>query len=295
MSDEPLRVGLVGGGSTKSLAAARDIEEALTGQGFAVTRLDRTNELVPGLANLAVGRVLIAAGGPGLGDGRLQGACELLRLPYTHSGVTATALAADRHLCKLLFKSVGLPVTDHVLVHRAEAGRDHVLPPPYIVKSRLSGAGAAAIKVRHKEEAPPRALLEADWAGSEEVLVERFLPGSTLSAFIMGNVMLGIAATTDGDIKTPPETLIPAPISPKIYEECTKLALKAHGVLGCRGVTVLKLRFNPHQGVAEAVVLGLGTQPDLSRSSPLSQIAARAGHEYGELLRWIVEDASCAR
>jgi D-alanine-D-alanine ligase len=287
------RVALVTGNGPMASSTAHDIEESLTGQGFAVTCLDQARDLVSRLVEIGPDVVLNA--GSQAGDGRLQGVCELLRLRYTHSSVAASALAADRHLSKMLFKSAGLPVTDHVLVGRAEAAASHVLAPPYIAKSRHIRTGSAPIVIRHVENPPPEAILAEGWATSEEVMVERFLPGMTLRAFIMGDVLLGISATTDATKDRVAETVIPAPVSPKIYEDCTRLALRAHSVLGCRGVTALALRFNDRQGFGEPVVLGLDVQPDLSRTAPLAQIAARAGHSYDEFLRWIVEDASCDR
>ena len=126
-------------------------------------------------------------------------------------------------------------------------------------------------------------------------MVERFLSGQTLFAFIMGDVLIGMMGVTDAVGDRASEILIPAVISPKIYEECTRLALRAHGVLGCRGVTAVTFRYEQRQAVGTPVVLGLDPQPDLSPQGPLSQIAARAGHSFGELLRWIVQDASCGR
>ncbi len=291
MSDEGRHVALVIGASAEARSTARDISDSLESWGFAISELDADADIVARLAELGPDIVFNVAGR--IGDGRLQGACDLLGLAHTHSGLAASALAADRHLAKMVFKSAGIPVTDHILVDRAEAASTHVLPPPYLVKARHAGTGGKAIVVRSAEDPPPRALLEADWAGSEEVMVERFLPGMTLSAFVMGDVMIGMAAVTDANRNNDPETLIPASISSKIYEDGTRLALKAHGVFGCRGVTALRFRVNDRQGLAEPVAIDLDTQPDLGRTSPLARIAAHAGHEFDELLRWIIGDASC--
>ena len=291
MSEEP-HLAIVFGG--KGAAAANDIAESLEEQGSITHLLETGPDLASRLQALKPDSALIAGLDPLSRDGRVAGICEALRIPYTHSGIAATALANDRHLSKLVFKSAGIPVTDHVLADRAEAARTHLLPPPYIAKSRFAGRGGATIVVQHAEELPPADLLSADWADSEEVMIERFLTGLTLHAFVMGDVLIGIAATADATAKTANEILIPAPISPKIYEECTRVALRAHGVLGCRGVTGLALRFNERQA-ADPVVLGLDPQPDLSRAAPFSEIAARAGHSFDELLRWIIQDASCER
>ena len=276
-------------------AGTRDIADALIAEDFSVTPLAFGPAFALHLGEMKPDLVLVADPGPEARDGRIQGVCEALRIPYTHSGIAATAVANDRHLSKLALKSAGIPVTDHVLADRAEAARTHILPPPYIAKSRYALAGGAPVIVPHQEEALPEALLGADWAGSDEVMIERFLPGQTLCAFIMGDVLIGIAAVTDATKSNESETLIPASISPKIYEECTRLALRAHGVLGCRGVTALTFRYDERQAFGTPVMLGLDPQPDLSRTGPLSRTAERAGHSFGELLGWIVQDASCGR
>jgi len=287
------KVAIVTGRSADDLTAARDISESLEGQGFSTSIIEMDGDLVARLGETKPDIVFNAVGRAN--DGRLQGVCEALGLAYTHSGITTSALSADRHLSKLVFKSAGIPVTDHVLVNRAEAASTHVLPPPYIVKPRFAGTGGKPAIVRYAEDLPPADLLSEHWADSDEVMVERFIAGMTLSAFVMGDVLIGIAAKTDEHKNSVAETLIPAPISSKIYEDGTRLALKAHGVLGCRGVAALTLRFNVQQGFSEPVAIGLDTQPELCRTSPLAQVAARAGHEFDELLRWIVGDASCER
>ncbi len=295
MSDGSRHIALVTGSTAAGLSTGRDIADSLTGQDFSVTRLDDRDDLVARLVEIKPDLVFNAATGSPVGNGPLQGVCELLALPFTHSGLAASALSADRHLTKLVFKSTGLPVTDHVLASRIEAAGTHVLPPPYIAKPRHVGTGGPPIIVRHTEDLPPEALLSEIWADADEVIIERFLPGQTLSAFIMGDVLIGIAATADATRDRTGQTLIPAAISPKIYEKCTRLALRAHGVLGCRGVTALVLRYNESQALGDPVALGFETRPDLCRTAPLVRIAARAGHSFDELLRWIVEDASCGK
>ncbi|MBU1174497.1 MAG: D-alanine--D-alanine ligase [Alphaproteobacteria bacterium] len=286
-------VALVCGGRTA--ATSTDIAETLEAEGFSVTPVATGDSLATRLSDLAPDAVLIAGLDPKDNDGRVQGVCETLGLAYTHSGIAATALAADRHLLKLVFKSAGLPVTDHVLADGAEIVRTHVLPPPYVVKPRFAGRGGAAILVRHAGEALPEGLRGRASGGGEPMMVERFVPGMTLLAFVMGDVAIGVAALTDRRGGTANEILIPAPISPKIYEECMRLALRGHGALGCRGVTALALRYDDRQAAGTPVVLGLDPLPDLGRTAPLSQIAARAGHSFGELLRWLVQDASCGK
>ena len=295
MSGDTRTIALVSGHDSASRASALEIAESLTAQGFAVTRLSDESDLIAELSALQPDVVFNNARGTRVGAGRLQSLCEANDWPYTHSGFVASAVADDRHLSKMVFKAAGIPVTDHVLADRSEVAATHVLPPPYIVKSRFGGRGGAPVIVRHIEELVPDALMAEDWDGVEEVMVERFVPGDTLSVYIMGDVVIGTAATTDATKTNASETLIPATISPKIYEECTRLALRAHGVLECRGVTALTLRHNPRQAFVDPIVLALETLPDISKAAPLVRIAARAGHSFDELLRWIVEDASCER
>lgn len=289
-------------GDTSTLnARASQISDALSQAGYEVSRLDAGDDLLTRLRELKPDVLFNGAAGPGFADGRLQGVCEHLRLRYTHSGVLASALASDRHQAKILYKSAGLPVTDHVLVNRAEAARDHVIAPPYVLKPRHMGTGAQHVLVKEAKDLPPQEVLSDSWAGGEDVLVERFLPGLTLVAVVMGDVALGLADVSEREALRSGEQMVesvrvPAGVSPNIYETARKLSLKAHAVLGCRSVTEIRFRYDPRSGPGIVpVLLDVNVQPNVASGSAAALLAERAGHSLEDLVRWIVEDASCDR
>lgn len=289
------------GDASESLASGAEIAEILTEAGYNVSRIDVEPELVEKLIALRPDIVFNVAQGPGFADGRVQGLCELLGIAYTHSGVLSSALAGDRHQTKVLFKATGLPVTDHVLVSRAEAARTHAIRPPYVVKPRLRDTGAPHFVIRAEVDLPPSDLLSESWLGGEEVMVERFMPGRTLYAMVMGDVALGVAEAVNGEgdrsgFEKGTEIHVPAEISPKIYEDVRKMTLKAHAALGCRGISRIAFRLNDAAGPGGAfVALDVSSQPALTRRSAVARIAERAGHSFEDFVRWIVEDASCNR
>jgi len=235
----------------------------------------------------------------------IQGLLELLELPYTHSGVLASALAMDKHQAKIMFKAAGIPVTDHLIVPRQEVARTHVMAPPYVVKPIADGSSFGVSIVKAGQEHPPQEILREDWNGGEAVMVERYIPGRELTCAVMGDVALGVTEiVTDLSfysyeakyVKGGSNHLIPAPVSSKIYDKVQKMSLKAHAALGCRGVTRADFRFNDAAGVdGELVCLELNTQPGMTETSLVPEQARHAGHSFEELVSWMVEDASCNR
>jgi D-alanine-D-alanine ligase len=234
-------------------------------------------------------------------SGRLQGLLELLGIAYTHSGVLATALAADRHQAKVVLRAAGVPVTDHLIVGRGEAAQAHQMPPPYVVKSAHAGKGPAPVAVLSAQDMPSAALLDAARQDADAVMVERYLPGRSLSVAIMGGVALGVServpsADDSSGAAEKIQLLTPARTSPNIYEKLQKISLKAHEVLGCRSITEIGFRLDDRaSGESGLVCLGVNTQPDLSAQSPVPEQARDAGHSFADLLAWMVEDASCNR
>lgn len=277
------------------------VAAALAAGGYRVSRVAPGRDLAAQLAAVAPDVVF-----NGLSDalgrsGRVQAILELLAIPYTHSGLLPTALALDRHRAKIMFRAAGLPVTDHLIVDRAEAARTHQLPPPYVVKSLAGASAEPAILVLGEREPPPPRLLAADWGGGEQVMVERYLPGRTLGVAVMGDVALTVSeivrdAPGGAAAASPNQLATPARTSPNIYEKLRKMSLKAHEVLGCRGVTRTTFRCNDlASGDTGLVCLEIDTQPDLTPGALVPEQARFVGHSYTELVAWMVEDASCSR
>jgi D-alanine-D-alanine ligase len=202
--------------------------------------------------------------------------------------------------------AAGVPVPDGVTVHRLEAAKRHVLPPPYVVKPVSEGSSVGVIIVREDRTHPPQELLREDWAFGEQVLVEKYIPGRELTCAVMGDKALGVIdiqpATGifyDYDakyVKGGSIHVLPAEIKPNIYQKVQELSLTAHQALGCRGISRADLRYDDTPGgTGELVVLEVNTQPGMTETSLVPEMAAHAGYTFGELVQWMVEDATCNR
>lgn len=288
-----------------SLSSGKECAQALINAGYDVTEIDVGRDIAARLAELKPDVAFNGLHGRAGEDGAIQGLLETMQIPYTHSGVLASALAMDKHQSKTMFKVAGIPVTDHIIAHRSDVARSHVMQPPYVIKPIAEGSSVGIFLVKAENSHPPQEILGPDWKGGEELMVERYIPGRELTCAIMGDVALGVTEITtdlffynyEAKYQEGGSThLIPAPVSPKIYEKIQKLSLKAHQVLGCRGVTRADFRFNDRvDGEGSLVCLEINTQPGMTPTSLLPELAAHAGHSFEELLSWIVEDASCNR
>jgi D-alanine-D-alanine ligase len=299
---------LMGGWSNErpvSLASGTGCAGALRRAGYQVTEVDVGRDIAHVLEGLKPDVAFNALHGPFGESGIIQGLLELLEIPYTHSGVLASALAMDKHQSKIMFKSAGIPVTDHLIVPRQDVGKAHVMPPPYVVKPIADGSSFGVFIVKADQTHPPQEILRADWTGGEEVMVERYIPGRELTCAVMGDVALGVTEIiTDLAFynyeakyaKGGSVHVVPAQIQPKIYDKVQKMSLRAHAVLGCRGVTRTDFRFNDAAGEdGELVCLEINTQPGMTETSLVPEQALNAGHSFEELVAWMVEDASCNR
>lgn len=288
-----------------SLMSGKACATALRNAGFTVTEVDVSYDIAEQLRMVKPDVVFNALHGRYGEDGTIQGVLEFLRIPYTHSGVLASALAMDKHQAKIMFKAAGIPVTDHVIAQRAEIARSHVMEPPYVIKPVADGSSVGVFIVRGDQSHPPQEILREDWKGGEDLMVERFIPGRELTCAVMGDVALGVTEiVTDLHfynyeakyVKGGSRHLVPAPIQPKIYDKVQKMALKAHAALGCRGVSRSDFRFNDRAGDdGELVCLEINTQPGMTELSLVPELARHAGHSFEELVTWMVEDASCNR
>ncbi|KAB2856557.1 MAG: D-alanine--D-alanine ligase, partial [Bauldia sp.] len=186
---------LMGGWSNErqvSLSSGRECAAALRNAGYRVTEVDVDRDIYNVLTALRPDVVFNALHGTFGESGIMQGLLELLELPYTHSGVLASALAMDKHQAKIMFKAAGIPVTDHVIVSRAEVARGHVMAPPYVVKPIADGSSFGVFIVGADQAHPPQEILREDWNSGEEVMVERYIPGRELTCAVMGDVALGV-------------------------------------------------------------------------------------------------------
>ena len=308
MKDKHVAV-LMGGFSSErpvSLASGKPCADALEAEGYRVTRVDVGRDVASVLAELKPDVAFNALHGPFGEDGTIQGILEYLEIPYTHSGVLASALAMNKDLAKKVAKASGIPVAQSRVVNRFAIGSEHPMKPPYVVKPVNEGSSFGVVIVKEDQSHPPQIVSSPEWRYGESVMVERFIHGRELTCAVMGDVALGVTEIIpvghsfyDYDSKYVPggsKHEIPAKISPIIYQKIQTLALRAHHVIGCRGVSRSDFRYDDrHSENGELIWLEVNTQPGMTPTSLVPEIAAQAGHSFGELLSWMVEDASCLR
>ena len=300
---------LMGGFSSErgvSLRSGEACAKALESRGYKVTRVDVGRDVAEVLARLNPDVALNALHGPGGEDGIIQGVLELLRIPYSHSGVLASALAANKDKAKLIMAAAGVPVAAGKVVSRFEAACDHVLAPPYVLKPVAEGSSYGVFIVQEGTSHPPQELLRPDWPYGELMLAEKYIAGRELTCAVMGDRALGVIEIKaagggwyDFEAKYAPGGSIhelPAKVKENIYQLVQDLALKAHRALGCRGMSRTDFRYDDRPGgTGELVVLEVNTQPGMTETSLAPEMAAYAGVPFGELVKWMVEDASCDR
>lgn len=297
---------LMGGWSAEreiSLVTGAAVADALAQQGFRVTPLDVGRDVAEALLRARPDIAFNALHGPFGEDGAIQGLLEVMGIPYTHSGVMASAIAMHKPTAKRLFHDAGIPVAEGRTMSRREVMAGGLPPKPYVIKPINEGSSVGVRIVLENDNFTPSD--DMHWSYGEEVLVERYIPGREIQVAVMGERALGAieirplgrfydyeAKYTDGKARH----LMPAPIAAEAYEEALRLSLLAHRTLGCRGVSRADLRYDDTKGEpGRFCMLEINTQPGMTPLSLVPEIAAHQGIGFGELVRWMVEDASCGR
>ena len=282
-----------------SLSSGSEVATALRAEGFEVSELDAGPTLASDLQTLNPDVVFNALHGRWGEDGCVQGVLEWLRIPYTHSGVYASALAMDKEKSKEAYRAAGLPVVDSVLARKADIMASHVMAPPYVVKPYNEGSSVGVYLVHEDANGPPK----LDETMPEMVMVERFVPGREMTTSVMGDRALTVtdiitegwydyhAKYADGGSRHE----VPANIPTEIFDACLDYALRAHNALQCRGMTRTDFRWDETKGLDGLILLETNTQPGMTPTSLSPEQAAESGMNFGALVRWMVEDASCNR
>jgi D-alanine-D-alanine ligase len=300
---------LMGGLSSErsvSLRSGEACAKALEQEGFRVTRVDVGRDVAEVLARLKPDVAFNALHGPAGEDGTIQGVLEILRIPYTHSGVLASALAMNKDKAKVVLAAAGVPVPQGFVVSRFDAAKKHVMAPPYVLKPVSEGSSYGVFIVREGTSHPPQEMLREDWPHGDLMLAEKFIGGRELTCAVLGDTPLGVIEIKaahggwyDFDAKYAPGGSfheLPAKLKENIYQNVQHLALKAHRALGCRGVSRTDFRYDDRpEGTGELVVLEVNTQPGMTETSLAPEMAAHSGMTFGELVKWMVQDASCDR
>jgi D-alanine-D-alanine ligase len=297
---------LMGGWSAErevSLRSGEACAGALKRLGYRVTSIDAGRDVAAALTAAKPDVALnVLHGRPGE-DGTLQGMLEVLGIPYSHSGVLASALAMHKGYAKTIFRAADIPVADDVIVSRFAAAERHLMTPPYVIKPLAEGSSVGVFIVTEHHRKPPQELYRDDWSFGETVLIERYVPGKELTCAVIGDRALDVIeivpATAFYDYEAKyaaggSKHLLPAQILPNVYQEVRRLSLAAHGALGCRGVSRADFRYDD-RGTGKLVCLEINTQPGMTETSLVPELAAYAGITFDELVRWMVEDASTNR
>jgi D-alanine-D-alanine ligase len=290
-----------------SLKTGAGCAKALESVGYRVTALDVTPNVVADLQALMPDVAFNAMHGPFGEDGCMQGILEMLRLPYTHSGVLASALAMRKDRAKVVASAAGVLVAEGVTVSRFEVAKRHVMKPPYVAKPVGNGSSFGVFIVKEGRSHPPQELNDPSWPLGDEMLVERFVPGRELTCAVIGEksgsraldvieIVSNVGDFYDYDAKYAPggsTHVLPAKIKPNLYQIVQQQAVMAHDALGCRGVSRSDFRYDDETDTL--IWMEVNTQPGMTETSLVPELAAHAGMSFGELVRWMVEDASLDR
>jgi D-alanine-D-alanine ligase len=297
---------LMGGWSAErevSLVSGNAVAKALKDRGYDVTPVDVGPHVGVALADLQPEVVFNALHGRFGEDGCIQGMLEMMGLPYTHSGVLASALAMDKPSARALFRDAGIRCPDGRLAHRDEVIAGSVMDPPYVVKPTNEGSSVGVVIVR--DDNNPFAKGNWEYRDSH-VLVERYVPGRELAVGVMNGKALGVVEIKvtghgfyDYNAKYRPGGSVhetPAKLSRAANEACLRISEEAHRRLGCRGVTRVDFRYDEKAGEIDGLnVLEINTQPGMTPTSLVPEIAGHSGIAFGDLVEWMVEDAGCRR
>ncbi|MBS0470681.1 MAG: D-alanine--D-alanine ligase [Proteobacteria bacterium] len=298
---------LLGGRSAErevSLSSGAGVVKALRSEGFDVVEVDPGENPAQQILDAKPDAVFNALHGRWGEDGCMQGLLELLRIPYTHSGVLASSLAMHKQRTKDVYRAAGLPIVNSIVVDRREAAAKHLMEPPYVVKPVNEGSSVGVFIIRKGDNRPPEALGSDKWNLSNEMMVEEYVPGRELTVAVMGGKGLGVTEITtnlefyDYEAKYSEGGslhVLPAKVSDAVAKQALELAERAHAALGCRGVSRTDFRYDDSNGKHRLVLLETNTQPGMTPTSLVPEQAAHNGMSYAKLCRWIVEDASCDR
>lgn len=299
---------LMGGWSAErevSLSSGEACSKALRSAGFNITPIDVKHDIGAVLSDLKPDVAFNALHGKWGEDGCMSAILETLQIPYTHSGVLASALAMHKEKSKIIFRAAGLPVAQSKLVPLEDAAHTHPLPLPYVLKPVAEGSSVGVHIVTRASNGPAAIILEQRAIYGDTIMAERFIPGRELTCAVMGNVALGVIDIVpavgfyDYRAKYAPGGsmhVLPADIPHDIYRKVQQVALAAHQALGCRGVSRSDFRYDDTPGSdRELILLEVNTQPGMTPTSLVPELAAHAGHSFEELVTWMVNDASVNR
>ena len=279
-----------------SLVSGAACAAALREKGYEVSEIDAGVDLADKLREAAPDVVFNALHGRFGEDGCVQGMLEWLGLPYTHSGVLASALAMDKDVSKRVFAAAGLPVAESLLARTEDVRAGHVMPPPYVVKPYNEGSSVGIYLVDAAANGP--AQLGPDMP--QKVMVEAYVPGREMTVAVLSGKALTVtdiyatgwydydAKYTEGGSTH----VLPADIPDEIFKACLDYAERAHAALGCAGLSRADFRWDEARGLAGLYLLEVNTQPGMTPTSLAPEQAALSGMDFAELCAALVEDVA---
>jgi D-alanine-D-alanine ligase len=284
-----------------SLVSGEAVAQALAEQDCRVSKVDVGRDIAARLAELEPDVVFNALHGRYGEDGCVQGLLEVMNIPYTHSGVLASALAMNKPLAKDVFHNAGITCPEGVVTRLDTLAPGKPWAPPIVIKPINEGSSVGVRIVLEGENWSGEEL--AEWSYGDDVLIERFIPGREIQVAVMGERALGAIEIRpkgrfyDYDTKYTEgmaEHVMPAPLAEADYAEALRISLLAHKTLGCRGVTRADLRYDDTNGTpGRFYLLEVNTQPGMTPLSLVPEIAAHAGISFGALVASLVEEARC--
>ncbi len=298
---------LLGGWSAErevSLSSGNECAKALESEGFRVTRVDAGRDVAQVLEALKPDVVFNALHGRWGEDGCVQGILEVLGLPYTHSGVTASSVAMHKEQTRRIVAKAGVPVAEGRLVTHDQAMAAHVFEPPYVAKPVAEGSSVGVVIVRAGANRPPETIRQIPVTKDGHLLVERFIAGREFTCCMIGervSDVIDIVAADhlqfyDYEAKYAPggsKHILPAQIAESVRREVQKHTETAHRTLGCRGVSRSDFRRDEAKG--ELIFLEVNTQPGMTPTSLVPELGAHMGMSFGKLCAYLVHDASVDR
>jgi len=291
-----------------SLVSGAACAKALASLGHKVTEIDVGRDIADVLARTKPDVVFNALHGRFGEDGCMQGLLELMGIPYTHSGVMASSIAMDKPMAKKIFESIGLRCPKGMELTREELLKGDPMKRPFVIKPANEGS-SVGVHIVTETENRSIGMMIGDGAWRMEnapnpeqprYLVEEYIPGREITSAVLNDKALGVTElrTKSGFYdyenkytggKT--EHLCPAPLPKEIYEETMRMALAAHRVLGCRGLTRSDLRYDESRGMEGLYLLEINTQPGMTPLSLSPELAAYAGISFEKLVQMLVDDA----
>ena len=297
---------LMGGWSSErevSLMSGKGIVAALKERGFThVTPVDMDRNVAQVLAGIRPDVVFNALHGTPGEDGSVQGMLDLMGLKYTHSGLVTSVIAIDKLLTKQTLVPHGIPMPGGRIVKSETLYEGDPLPRPYVLKpvNEGSSVGVAIVTDEGNYGNPIARGVSGPWGEFEELLAEPYIRGRELTTAVLAGAALAVTELKpksgwyDYDAKYTDGLTVhvcPAEVPDEIADACKRIALDAHRLLGCEGVSRSDFRWDDSQGVDGLFLLEVNTQPGMTALSLVPEQGRHIGLSYAELVQKIVEEA----